>query len=113
MLSLSTKTQKKKGCWVATDVSVGERDGLHEVDTLCEHLDQGEDVAGFDRVAQCVQPRRHVGTFLPGKALLGVLGYDEVLPRLPAGEEGHRSEFCALWSHLYAKAVSLKSSFTR
>lgn len=43
------RVQKK-----ATDVSVGQRDGLHEVDSLGEHLDQGEDVAGFDRVAQCV-----------------------------------------------------------
>lgn len=68
-------------------MSVGQRNGLHEVDALCEHLDQGEDVAGFDRIAQRVQPGRRVGTFLPGKALLRVLGYDEVLPRLPAG--GH------------------------
>lgn len=44
----------KKRHWAATDVSVGQRDGLHEVDSLGEHLDQGEDVAGFDRVAQCV-----------------------------------------------------------
>lgn len=68
-------------------MSVGQRDGLHEVDSLGEHLDQGEDVAGFDCVAQRVQPRRCIGTFLPGKALLGVLCYDEVFPRLPAG--GH------------------------
>lgn len=70
-----------------TDMSVGQRDGLHEVDALGEHLDQGEDVAGFDGVAQRVQPGRWVGTLLPGEALLGVLGHDEVLPRLPAG--GH------------------------
>lgn len=70
-----------------TDVSVGQRDGLHEVDALGEHLDQGEDVAGFDGVTQRVQPGRRVGTLLPGEALLGVLGHDEVLPRLPAG--GH------------------------
>lgn len=68
-----------------TYVSVGQRDGLHEVDSLGEHLDQGEDVSGFDRIAQCVQPGCGVGTFLPGKALLGVLGYDVVFPRLPMG----------------------------
>lgn len=52
-----TRAQKKQR-WAATDVSVGQRDGLHEVHSLGKHLDQGEDVAGFDRVAQCVQPGR-------------------------------------------------------
>lgn len=73
--------------WTGTDVSVGQGDGLHEVHSLGEHLHEGEDVTSFDRIAQRVQPGRRVRTLLPGEALLGVLGHDEVLPRLPVG--GH------------------------
>lgn len=70
---------------VCTDVSVGQRYGLHEVDPLGVDLDEGEDVAGLHCVAQRVEPRRGVRTLLPRVAFLGVFGRDEVFPRLPGG----------------------------
>lgn len=64
-------------------MSVGQRNGLHEVDPLGVDLDEREHVSGLHRVAERVEPRRHVGTSLAGEALLRVLGGDEVFPRLP------------------------------
>lgn len=71
-----------------TDVSVVQRYGLHEVDSLGIHLDEGENVSGLHGVTQRVEARRCVRTLLPGKALLCVFGRDEVFPRLPSG--GHK-----------------------
>lgn len=71
-----------------TDVSVGQRNGLHEVNSLCVDLNEGEDVPGLHCVTQCVEPRRRIGTLLPGEAFLSVFGGDEVLPRLPDGRCG-------------------------
>lgn len=68
---------------MCTDVSVGQRYGLHEVHSLSVDLDEGEDVAGLHRVAQRVEPRRRVGALLPREAFLRVFGRDEVFPRLP------------------------------
>lgn len=66
-------------------MSVGQRYGLHEVDSLSVDLDEGEDVPGLHCVTQRVEPRRRVRTLLPGEAFLSVLGGDEVFPRLPGG----------------------------
>jgi len=66
-------------------MSVGKRNGLHEVHSLGIDLDEGEDVASLHRVTQCVEPGRRLGTLLPGETLLCVFGYDEVFPRLPDG----------------------------
>lgn len=70
---------------LCTDVSVGQRDGLHEVDSLSVDLDEGKYVSGFNCVAQRVEPRCRIRTLLPGVAFLRVLGCDEVFPRLPGG----------------------------
>lgn len=70
---------------MCTDVSVGQRYGLHEVHSLSVDLDEGENVSSLHCVAQRVEPRRRIGTFLPGEALLCVFGCDEVFPRLPGG----------------------------
>lgn len=67
-------------------MSVGQGDGLHQVNSLRVHLDQRENVPGFDRVTQGVQLRRPVWTLPPGETLLCVLGCDEVLTGLPAPE---------------------------
>lgn len=83
---------------MCTDVSVGQRDGLHQVDPLGVDLDEGEDVPGLHGVTQCVEPRRPVGTLLPGEAFLRVLCRDEVFPRLPGAhvERGSGSATAAL-----------------
>lgn len=70
---------------LCTDVSVGQRYGLHEVDSLGVDLDEGEDVPGLHRVTQRVEPGRRIGTLLPRETFLSVLGSDEVFPRLPGG----------------------------
>lgn len=69
-----------------TDVSIGQRYGLHEVHSLSVDLDEGEDVPGLHGVTQCVEPRRRIGALLPGEAFLSVLGSDEVFPCLPGGK---------------------------
>lgn len=66
-----------------TDVSVCQRDGLHQVHSLGVNLDEGEDVPGLHRVAQGVEPRGRVRTLLPSESLFCVLGGDEIFPRLP------------------------------
>ncbi len=66
-------------------MSVSQRYRLHEVDSLCVDLDEGEDVSGFHCVTQRVEPRRRVGTLLSCKTFLCVFGSDEVFPRLPVG----------------------------
>lgn len=75
---------------MCTDVSVGQRYGLHEVDSLGVDLDEGENVSSLHGVAQRVKPRRRIGTLLPCETLLCVFGCDEVFPRLPGG--GHEEE---------------------
>lgn len=70
---------------LCTDVSVGQRYGLHEIDSLGVDLDEGEDVPGLHCVTQRVQPRRWIGALLPRETFLCVLGGDEVFPRLPGG----------------------------
>lgn len=70
---------------MCTDMSIGQRYGLHEVHSLSIDLDEGEDVPGLHSVTQRMEPRRRIGTLLPGKAFLSVLGSDEVFPRLPGG----------------------------
>lgn len=82
---------------VCTDVSVGQRYGLHEVDPLGVDLDEGEDVPGLHCVTQRVEPRRRIGTLLPGVTFLCVFGCDEVFPRLPGG----RCEEAAAQLQLY------------
>ena len=72
-------------------MSVGQGDGLHQVNSLSVHLDQREDVPGLDRVTQGVQLGHPVWTLPPGEPLLGVLGCDEVLTGLPA-PEGERPQ---------------------
>lgn len=66
-----------------TDVSVCQRDGLHQVHSLGVDLDEREDVPGLHRVAQSVEPRGRVGTLPPSESLFCVLGGDEIFPRLP------------------------------
>lgn len=68
-----------------TDVSVCQRDGLHQVHSLGVNLDEGEDVPSLHRVAQRVEPRGRVGTLLPSESLFSVLGGDEIFSRLPDG----------------------------
>lgn len=66
-----------------THMSIGQGNGFHQVHALSVHLDEGEYVAGFDRVAKRMQLGRSVWTLLPRKPPLCVLGCDEVLPCLP------------------------------
>lgn len=68
-----------------THVSVCQRNGLHQVDSFGVNLDEGEDVPGLHRVAQRVEPGGGVGALPASEALFGVLGGDEILPRLPDG----------------------------
>ena len=78
---------------VCTDVLVAQRDGLHEVQPLGVHLDEGEDVPRLHRLAQRVQAGRRApgaggARRLPaGEALVRVFSRDEVLPRLPVGDK--------------------------
>lgn len=70
---------------LCTDVSVGQRYGLHQVNSLGIDLDEREDIPSLHCVAQRPEPRCRIGTFLPGKTFFRVLGGDEIFPRLPGG----------------------------
>lgn len=63
-------------------MSVSQRYGLHEIDSLGVDLDEREDVSSLHGFTQRVEAGRRVQTLF-GKALLCVFGYDEVFSRLP------------------------------
>lgn len=66
-------------------MSIGQRNGLHEVNSLGIDLDEGDDVPGFHGVTQRVKLRCRLWTLLPSETFLRVLGGDEVFPCLPGG----------------------------
>lgn len=82
---LRGKTRSGEPHGLRTHVSVCQRNGLHQVDSFGVNLDEGEDVPGLHRVAQCVEPGRGVGALPASEALFGVLGGDVIFPRLPDG----------------------------
>lgn len=59
--------------------------GLHQVQSFGVYLDQGEDVPGLYRVAQCVQSGCVICILPLSKTLLCVFGCDEVFSNLPEG----------------------------
>lgn len=84
-----------------TDVSIGQRYGLHQVNSLGVDLDEREDIPSFHCVTQRLEPRRRIGTLLPGKTFFRVLGGDEIFPRLPGGrcaEAVAQLQMYHLWS---------------